>query len=163
MSDIDAFRKQQVSGNNPKGIGGWLILPMLGLFLSPILGLWELRNVPSNLDLARQLGGQGALLLYFEMVSNALLLVAAPIALLMAFFAQSRRFPSWYITMLLVGAAFVFLDTFAAYNIFLPVWQAGTPFWTPEVTQPLIRSAIGVAIWVPYMLNSVRVKNTFVN
>lgn len=152
----------------PSGLGGWLILPMLGLILSPIKlgamlattyypifseGYWEVLTNPGS----EAYHALWAPLLIFEIVGNSGFLIGA-IVLLVFFFQRHHRFPTLMIWFLGLNLAFVGIDFFAADLI--PAVAAAPD---PESTQELIRAITGAAIWIPYFLKSVRVKNTFTN
>jgi hypothetical protein len=152
----------------PSGLGGWLILPMLGLIFLPFKlgamlattfwpifseGSWEVLTTP---------GGEAyhalwAPLLIFEIIGNSTFLIAA-IVLLVFFFQKYHRFPKLMILFLSLNLAFVGIDFFA---VDLIPTAAAEP--DPESTKELIRVFVGAAIWIPYFLKSVRVKNTFTN
>ena len=152
----------------PSGLGGWLILFMLGLIFLPIKlgaflatayypifseGYWEILTTPGS-DAYHVLW---APILIFEIIGNSAFLMAA-IVLLVFFFQKHHRFPKLIIWFLALNVAFVVIDFFVA-NLIPAV--AAEP--DPESNRELIRTIIGAAIWIPYFLKSVRVKNTFVN
>lgn len=152
----------------PSGLGGWLILPMLGLIFLPIKlgamlattyypifseGYWEVLTNPGS----EAYHALWAPLLIFEIVGNSGFLIGA-IVLLVFFFQKHHRFPTLMIWFLGLNLAFVGIDFFAADLI--PAVAAAPD---PESTQELIRAITGAAIWIPYFLKSVRVKNTFTN
>lgn len=151
---------------SPSGIGGWLILPMLGLIITPIRlaivlltihvpifteGTWGALTTPGN-PAYHQLW---APLLMYEVVGNVLF-VAASIILLVMLFTKHHLFPKWMIIFYISNLAFVGIDFFA--GDLIPVVAAATDM---ESVKELIRSVIGVAIWVPYFIKSRRVRNTF--
>jgi hypothetical protein len=148
----------------PVGIGGWLILPMLGLFATlgvQLLGLAKLGDVFGHLDALSSLQSN---MIVLEFCINLALFLVAPIALLVLFFGKDRKFPRYYIIWQIVGSAFVVLDLMLGYALFAQAYEAsGTPFFDTTTIRSLLGSVVGVCIWVPYMMNSVRVKNTFVN
>lgn len=148
-------------------MGGWLILPAIGLFVLPIRlavilyddflpifreGYWEVLTTP----------GSGAYhhlwapVITFEIVCNAFLIIF-DIILLFLFFAKSYRFPTLMIAFLASNLVFVASDFFLA-NLIPAVAAAGNAGSVIELS-PIIISAM---IWIPYFLVSKRVKNTFV-
>ena len=148
----------------PVGIGGWLILPMLGLFATlgvQLLGLAKVGDVFGHLD---SLSALQSNMIVLEFCINLALFLVAPIALLVLFFNKDRKFPRYYIIWQIVGSAFVVLDLMLGYALFAQAYEAsGTPFFDSTTIRSLLSSVVGVCIWIPYMMNSVRVKNTFVN
>jgi len=152
----------------PSGLGGWLILPMLGLIFLPIKlgamlvmtyypifseGYWEVLTT-SGTEAYHALW---APLLIFEIVGNSGFFIGA-IVLLVFFFQRHLRFPTLMIWFLSLNLAFVGIDFLAADLI--PAVAAEPD---PESTKELIRTVAGAVIWIPYFLKSVRVKNTFTN
>ncbi|QDU87354.1 hypothetical protein Pla175_07130 [Pirellulimonas nuda] len=147
----------------PSGIGGWLILPTIGVVLSPISllvdtahmfrlftdGTWEACTTPGSEDYLPFWGS----LLIFEMVDN-LVFAAAFTFLAVLLFRKSRYFPMAYIGIALASLGLILLD---AWLVSLVV-----PNQRMFDHQELGGALVGAAIWVPYMLISNRVKNTFV-
>ena len=137
------------------GIGGWLILVAVGLAIAPFNSLHGMYR-----DLRLLFGGSGAVLgsyhglaalILFEAITNTIFF-SSLIGLNVLFYRKSRLFPGWMITFLCCQLLVVLADHLAAMR-FSPSTGA----------TPLLRSFIGVAVWIPYYLRSVRVKETFVN
>lgn len=158
-----------VEGNNEdlRGIGGWLILVMIGLVVSPIRigwvlysdylpmfqdGTWEMLTVPGG-EAYHELWKP---LLAFEIAGNVITILLALITLFLLI-RKSRWTPGFAIAWLLLGLVFVVADYLLAQKIPLIV-ELGTD---PETMREIVRSIIGAAIWVPYWLVSKRVKATF--
>lgn len=149
-----------VADKGPVGLGGWLILPILGLFGSIIFtGKSILEILPVIQDLqAAEPGTLPAGLLEFiwiEVAANAVIILAV-LWTLFLLFQRSRLFPKVYIFFMAFSAVVVIGDSLVA--IYMFDVDAG-----PTVVRDLVRSVVGCAIWIPYMLVSVRVRNTFVN
>jgi hypothetical protein len=153
--------------DGPKGIGGWLVLPAIGLVLTPFWVLftfvkdllpafdgetWAMVTTPGSPVYHPAL----ASLLIFEVVGN-LILIFFTSYLIYLFFTKSRNLPPLIIIWLVLSAAFVAVDTFWGLQIPIVAADAG-----PDYYKDLIRSVIAIAIWVPYFRLSKRVKNTFV-
>jgi hypothetical protein len=154
---------QIVRAATPSGIGGWLILPLLGMFATVGVQLVGLTHTGDTFGNLSALNGAQSLMVVLEFWLNLAIFLGAPIALLVLFFNKSRKFPRYYITWQIVSAAFVVLDLLAGYALFAQAFEAsGTPFFDNTTMRSLLGSAVGVCIWIPYMMNSVRVKNTFV-
>lgn len=152
--------------SGPEGLGGWLILVAIGLIVTPIRigfllvqtyiplfaeGHWaELTD--SSSTVYHPLWGP---LIVFEIVGNLAMMICAGIALVL-FFRRSPLFPKLMIGFYLAGLAFLLLDFFAGNLIPAVAAQAD-----PDAFRELSRSVIACAIWVPYMLRSRRVRNTF--
>jgi hypothetical protein len=151
-----------------QGLGGWLILVGIGVIIAPFYtlfqafltfqpifseGIWEILTTPGS-DAYHPLWQP---ILIGEIVINvSLVLVLVYIVFL--FFSKKRSLPSWYVAVLLFTPIFIAADAFAL-KLILP----NEPVFDPETTRNFAQSAIGAAIWVPYMLVSKRVKATFVN
>lgn len=149
------------------GIGGWLILVVLGLLLSPIRivtllsqyhvpmfsdGTWELLTTPSS-DFFHPFW---APLIAFEIAGNLLILLLGLLTLYFLF-RKSKYTPRFAIAWLLTSFIFVIADYFLADTIPLIAAQPADP----ETIKEVARSTVGAAIWVPYFLVSKRVKATF--
>ena len=151
----------------PKGLGGWLILPLIGLIVSPIRmaislnndflpifqeGYWEVLTTPGS-EAYHHLWGP---LITFEIVGNLLFIVFALI-LIFLFFTKAPIFPSLFIIYIIANLLYVVGDFFFA-NLIPAVASESDPGSIKE----LFRTAVGAAIWIPYFKMSKRVKNTFV-
>lgn len=151
----------------PRGLGGWLILPAIGLFVLPIRlavslsndflpifqkGYWEVLTTPGS-EAYHHLW---APLIIFEIAGNTFFIIF-DIVLIFLFFAKSYRLPALFIAFLALNLLFVVSDFFFADLI--PAVAAESD---AESIKELARSIIGAIIWIPYFLASKRVKNTFV-
>lgn len=151
----------------PSGIGGWLILVVLGLVVSPIRillelgtvhwpmirdGTWAVLTTPGS-EHYHPLWGP---LLVFELAGQfGVLLLGA--ATLWNLVRKSRHTPTLAIVWL-GSATAITLSIFLA----LPLIPAGAARDDPEALKGVLKSLVSAAIWIPYFLKSVRVKNTFV-
>jgi len=149
-----------------KGIGGWLILPLIGLFVAlirlPLLilkdlvpifteGHWNALTTPGS----HVYHPLWASLIIFESVGNIVFLIFA-IILLVLFFRKSRLLPKLMISYLILNLMFVVGDFF-----FADLIPAVAEHSNSQSAKELGRSIIGAVIWVPYFLVSKRVKQTF--
>ncbi len=150
------------------GLGGWLILVGIGIVLGPLQilfmigtiyvpifqdGTWEMLTSPGSpvYDAA------WAPLLLGELAFNTGMLIAS-LYLAFLYFTKRRFFPKLFIILTLVSLVFIPLDAWLV-SLVLP----GEPMWDPITIREFTRTAVATAIWVPYMLVSIRVKQTFVN
>jgi hypothetical protein len=153
--------------SEPKGLGGWLILVGIGLFITPFFimasllvdyvpifteGYWEIMTTP---------GSEGyhplwAPVLTFEIIGNTFFILFG-IALVILFFTKSPRFPKLLIVFYASNLLFIAFDL---------VWASGIPAVSAmdnfDSIKELVQAIVKCAIWIPYMLVSKRVKNTFV-
>lgn len=153
--------------NKPKGIGGWLILPAIGIILTPLRllyllatvhwplfqdGTWELVTTPGT-EFYHELWGP---LLVFEIAGNIALL-GYSLVLIHLFFTKSYRLPFNYIIFLICALVFVITDHLLFGMIPMEYGEADI-----EGYSEILRTLLATVIWVPYFLRSERVKNTFV-
>jgi hypothetical protein len=152
--------------DGPRGIGGWLILPLLGLVFTPVrIGADLVRDIlpafqPEHWNALTTVGEESyhplwAPILVFELVSNVLF-IGFTVVLLVLFLRRSHRVPGLMIAWQLGGLTMQLVDL--ALGASIPA-VASTPggLGIGDVS----RSVVGAAIWIPYFLRSVRVRNTF--
>ncbi len=136
------------------GIGGWLILPAIGLAISPFVALfglavgWSLMlGSKGQIVLASKPGLEPVIL--FEIIMD-LVFVAILIFLNVLFYTRKKSFPLLMIAF--YGLQFVLL---------LADHIMAAPFNPHSTPTTVVRSFIVCAIWIPYFLVSRRVKLTF--
>ena len=167
MSATEAVETLEPPRIGPRGIEGWLVLVCLGVILAPLRilfvllftfaplflsGAWLPLVQPSS-DSFHPLWGP---LLAYELFGNTALL-AARVALLLLFFKRSKRFPKLFVWVSLLELPFLLVDAWLGSIVI-----EDEPMFDPETLRALAGSVAAVAIWVPYMLVSKRVRNTFV-
>jgi hypothetical protein len=135
------------------GIGGWLILPAIGLVLGAIVSVVSL--IASLLlfsDVADAgYGGLYALEILVELGLLIFLIYAAT-----RFFGKRRNAPSTVIALMIAGIV-------ASGLLLVIELGAGAEEFAIESGKVLVRGVIGAAIWIPYFRVSKRVKATFVH
>lgn len=160
----------------PTGLGGWLILPIIGLFVSILTvggiclglladlqdGLWGFLTSPDSPAYHWAWGP----LIVFECIGNVI--VVASSALLLVFLFQKKPIlPKLMVGLLAFDFLFMLVDSLVLLKLGPDVipnqalreqvgWGAGDLFGR------VARAALTCAIWIPYFLMSKRVKNTFV-
>ena len=161
VSDVPA------ASAGPKGIGGWMILPVIGLFVFPLRVLWSLAaqywpifrdGIWANLTTPGSASYHvlwGPLLVYEIAFNIAFLLF--DLALLVFLFRKSPRFPKLFVAFALLNVFFVVTDGIVGYQI-PAVAASGMETIAGEIGRALALACI----WAPYFLVSQRVKNTFV-
>lgn len=149
-----------------KGLGGWLILVGIGVVFTPVIiardflkvlnfffeNNWEMLIDPNSEIYQPQL-------FYFicaEFVANLLLLIASIYALYL-FFSRHYKFPNFYICLIFISFLVVLLDAIILSNL-IPEAEA----FNQSTIMELVKAIIRMCIWIPYLLVSVRVKNTFI-
>lgn len=157
-------RQPAIVSDGPVGIGGWLILPIIGLVVTPLRGVFHLASYAELLQ-SRELltGGQFAFIV-LEFFGNLVILLVLPIVLLVLLFRKSASFPRLFVIWAAGGLAFILVDLAVARFLFGDVLAAANqPLLDAETTGELVRSVITAAVWIPYMRLSRLVSNTFVN
>jgi Protein of unknown function (DUF2569) len=135
-----------------KGIGGWLILPMLWTLLSPMLAIRGIVEIVSAFD--RDLTSGLKILLISEIIFNLCLMIGW-IVTAVQLFKHKRSFPSLFITMLIVSFAGPLVDAFVA------VWIFEVQLGASDYGY-LGLGLIIMLIGTPYMTRSKRIRNTFI-
>jgi hypothetical protein len=158
----------QSEQKSPKGIGGWLILPLLGLILSPLIKIymiyedlwpifssdyWEDLTSPTS-ELYHPLWTR---VLIYEVAGNLTIFLLG-LAALVSFLKKSRKAPRLVIMWLLLALVFVAADYY--FRGYIP---GAVQEYDNILSSELLRAGIPAAIWIPYFLISKRVKATFVN
>lgn len=152
----------------PEGIGGWLILPLLGLVFTPIACAIIL--VTQNIPMFTQghfaqltdpnFAGYHPLwapLLILEPIGSVVIATMAIWGLVLMF-RKGKAFPRFMIAFYSVNLLFVIIDTVLGFQIPYVANEAG-----PDLVKQVFQAGVAAAIWIPYMRVSKRVKNTFVN
>lgn len=173
--DIVAENEENKSGTlnrntvGPKGIGGWLILPIIGLFASPVKYFFSFINdfypylnkeawdqidaIPYDVD---PLFFKGFII--YELVGNTIFALIFPIVLLFYLFSKSSLFPKLMIFCFISNFLLLILDEATIYFLLPELYSS---YETTNLKE-IIRGFLGMCIWVPYFIVSKRVKNTFV-
>jgi len=119
----------------PEGIGGWLVLPLLGLVVSSIVFLFF--SFSSLFFIT-----EGEIDLYFFMLYASMTFFLIYTTIL--FFQKKKELPKWIIFTLWYEVFFVIIVSYLI-----------------EDYSGVIGGIVGSAIWTLYFLNSKRVQNTF--
>jgi len=147
----------------PSGLGGWLLLPPVMLVLLVIAGLFQLLAFPGLAEIAVGLPQWKVYMLSTQVLFSVLLGIVGPIVLLVLYFRTSRRFPRLFLAWALAYVAFSVLNHFAVIVLFGDMLGVA---WSERFSLGALRSlllaVVPVAVFIPYILNSRRVRNTFV-
>jgi hypothetical protein len=146
----------------PRGIGGWLLLPLSGLCLTPIntardlLKLTEVMRDP-ELWAALTTPGQPSYrplwkTLFLTQFIGSVLLLVFTLVVLVCFLRRSRQTPRLMVAWLLSRSVFIVLLAVLSSQVSGDTQGPGTA----------MLSAMIVLLWVVYFKSSERVKNTFV-
>jgi hypothetical protein len=160
----------------PRGLGGWLVLPIIGLVATCFLAIaWMLANaIPifqsgawgnlTNSDSSLYLSWFAPTIL-FEIFVNAVLIVL-PIFLLVLLFRKRSIVPrllSGFYAFVLFTTALdaIVMITVGVSSIRDAGYFEAAQTMADETITALVRAVLAAAIWIPYFLVSKRVKNTF--
>ena len=170
--DSKAVAESNSAVEKYQGLGGWLILVALGLISAPLMIGWALYQDFLPLVLEAQvwetLTSPGSPIysslwkptLMMEVTVNIVFFVWT-IYLLVLFFRRSAHFPKLYVIFLAVNLLFLVIDDVLLFQI-----RRQLPILTETVGEQKFSSLSAVlptVIWIPYILNSKRVKQTFIN
>jgi hypothetical protein len=158
----------QNPGTGPQMLGGWLILIGIGLVLSPFRIAYDLYKTPDffngivwgNLfDLNNSSKNLvTGIVMSFELVFNVVKFVYVGLLILL-FFKRRSTFPVLAIFFYLISILVLVIDT---WSVSLLHGTALTAADQKESVKSIIQGALVVLIWVPYLLRSNRVRETFV-
>jgi uncharacterized protein DUF2569 len=156
IRDINGYLPDTAdNASGPKGIGGWLIFPMLGTVVAPwMVGHHFLLDVTA-LNLPGTASPGIVVWTVCEGLFN-LALLAAWIVAVVLLFQHKKAYPKLFVALCAVCLVGPLVDI-----------SIGAQAFNAQYTADHIRSAVqGPLLWliigVPYMLTSKRVRNTFV-
>jgi len=150
-----------------KGIGGWMILPLVGLVITACLIFYHLVTIVYPLFVQGTIfalfssqsnvyNPQFGLLIIFESAGNIVLFWLSIIVLYLCY-TQSKKF------VLLLIAFYLIHILLSASGYMATGYFEVLKNMEDDAFKDLLRSIIAGSIWIPYLLMSVRVKNTFTN
>lgn len=145
-------------GNQP--IGGWLVLVAIGLYLTPFtvsyliynLEYFNLSSWTNYISSHEEFPFLAGSLYFFEIILNIGIILFA-IFLIVLMHQKRNSFPMLFVWFRIVVLAGLIIDTIIVAKL------VGLDI---SDYSDLFKTILGAAIWVPYMLYSQRVKNTFV-
>ena len=143
-----------MSTGQPSGIGGWLILPAIGIVVAPIQFAMNILDYFPKFELLQP----GTLLHTMTMVEILAWIGFAILATMTAvqFFTYKKGAPRLYRALLVGQLLFVV----AAYWIAAILFDA--PLFDVDAGFAIGMLVAACLIWIPYFLYSARVRNTFV-
>ncbi|WP_017689928.1 DUF2569 domain-containing protein [Paenibacillus sp. PAMC 26794] len=173
-SELDTSSLQPKTGIRPEppvisGLGGWLILIQIGLWVSLVLLIADMSQVNVIMDPVRWEGVRGVdpelytegirPLLWFGVISSVILLMIVIVNLALLY-KKKKQFPRMMIVLCIVNVFIGVMTWIMIARIEVPREQhVLDPTSAFNLT---IRSLLTCCIFIPYFLKSVRVKNTFV-
>lgn len=167
ISDSGRIGLDGSNGNEPNGIGGWLILIAINLVWTLLSALQVINTVCITFifnGALEELSTPGSTAysalwkptILFELASNILTLLLS-IVLIYLFFRKKKIFPKVFIGLLLFRILVNLIN--AVFTLFLS--KSTSIDTSSNLAAPIAQPILQVVIWGYYMLNSVRVKNTF--
>jgi hypothetical protein len=162
VADGPIAAADEVAANEPRGIGGWLLIVAVGQVIGPLGLLVTLGQTFFDPDALKGFE-QFPLASYGELAFHlALMLLAIPTAVM--FFRKSRYFPRVFICQLV--AAFVIPALSVVWTALTLSAQLGGSVGEFLVLEPqektqFMLTIVAALIWIPYTLKSRRVRNTF--
>jgi hypothetical protein len=160
----DGTKIETTGADGPIGLGGWLILPLIGLAMTPFYLAYISRDFLLLGDSWAYLTTPQKVFIVVEIVANLSVFLAAPVALLVFAFKRLEIFPGLYMIWIGLIPIVVLLDAMIGYWVFQEAFAAtGEPMFDKDTTRSLSRSIGQAVIWIAYMIRSERVENTFVN
>jgi len=171
VSDTDESDIGTLKENTPselRGLGGWLILVAIGLFVSLFrlintvyynVSLFADGTVDSASSVIPGIGGA----MGFEIIGNSILF-GFIVYLLYLFFKKKVQFPKYFIYLLVVNTIFLFLDYFimSSLSVYGDAGQKDMAIILSEQVPAMFGTVISAVIWILYMKKSKRVKATFI-
>ena len=151
-----------------KGIGGWLILPAIGVFLGPFIAIgMDFASYASYFEGGDFLGTVSYYnseipnfsILFWPELLFAIFIDVLIFYLVYLMVAKKSFFPILYVRIIYISLAFLIIDYSAIYLLL------GDEYFFIDSTdiRAFFQVLFSLAVWVPYMKKSVRVKNTFIN
>ena len=135
------------------GIGGWLILPAVGLVVGPVFGVIGVVYALNLYSLAQN-SGYGTM--YFLELSVNMGAIIFGVYTAMNFFGKKRAVPTifiaWLTACIVARGALMVIE-----------FGAGAEVLAVESGKKFLRDIVIAALWIPYLKLSTRVKLTFVN
>ncbi|MBL4585655.1 MAG: DUF2569 family protein [Flavobacteriales bacterium] len=148
--------------SKPKDFGGWLILPMFGLTITPLIlgyslitgGYFNSSTINLFIETSPSFNMAQGTLVIGEMVWNVFFIVFSVFTAFQLYTKRSSA-PKWVIVFYAMNVVSISTDLFLADLI-------GIKF-NEEDAKTIFKTLLGAAIWIPYFLKSERVKLTFTN
>jgi hypothetical protein len=158
--------------NSIQGIGGWLVLPLIGLIVTPLRELvilvndvlpffepqkWEVFTSPLSTLYSPWWTP------YFVVSLIGCVGVAAwAVVLLVLFFGRKKQLPAVISIFYLAGILWAAFELVSVLMLTSELPQLDDGYLRTNALSRLIGTVAGAAIWIPYFFRSVRVRNTFV-
>ncbi len=159
------YNPKAFASNKNKNIGGWMVLPLIGLFVSPISFVYRMFNdqilEQSSINLIDGLEGVssyfGYLVYTFDILYYAFMIIFCGLLILL-FFQKRTSLPNLIILFYIINVIGPIVD--------IGLWYFVSPEVFPTSLDEILSledsGIISFLIWGSYFFLSVRVKKTFV-
>jgi len=148
----------------PSGIGGWLITPIILLVIMIVAGVFQLSAFPALAEIARTLPQWKLYLISTTVLLSVMVAIVCPIVLLVMLFRKMRGFPKRFVQWAVAYIVFMVVNHFMVLAVVSDLFGGDWSIrLTPEALRSLAIAIVPVAVFIPYILKSRRVQNTFVN
>ncbi|MER9305230.1 DUF2569 domain-containing protein [Mesorhizobium sp. M0293] len=160
MSEIQP--SAPLARQGPEGIGGYLVMPMLGLIFMPLAGLVVFEHHIGLSEYFSLLTGAQQVFVVTEIFGYLAIAVACPLGLLVLLIGKRRAFPHLYIVWAAVSPVSILTDLAAGSILLGDIFEAqGVALFDGEAAKNIQHSIVYSVIWILYMQKSRRVQNTF--
>jgi transglutaminase-like putative cysteine protease len=143
----------------PQGLGGWLVLPMLGMLVYPAMLIYQINSWFQDVGSATVFQGLARDVQYWLLLEFTLGYIMLVLSLfgVWLMFQRRQEFPLLFIATQILSVAMLAAD----YATLVSLGEAGEEE-RPLLVAGFIRDLISGVIWACYMLRSQRVRATFV-
>jgi hypothetical protein len=153
------WRLPKAESGAPAGLAGWLVLPIIGVWISPFVLAYSIVNWFHDLGAAVQFAAAAAnlrwmLLLQFGVLSATIVVSVMTVVLL---FRRARTFPFAFIALQVLGLSILVIDMASLFVL------GDSLESTAYKNNPLPLRTSVAALWIVYMFVSQRVRATFVS
>ena len=163
MSVDSRVGEDQSARMGPVGLGGWLILPLLGIALTPVIStVLQWSHLQAIFEAWSVVSTAQKLFLIIDLAAIGVACFIAPAVLLYLAFQRSEMFPGLYIIWICALPVMLLVEGFATLWVFSDLLTSEEVF-DRETRRDIGRSIFQAILWTVYMNRSKRVANTFVN
>jgi uncharacterized membrane protein len=153
LADRGLFTSHEVLQEKKEltGIAGWLVLPAIGLVVTPFAAIaFIFLDIEAMADAPQRYEYLFSSEIFFNVIIALFAVVTA-----FFFFSKNKLAPKVVIAFLVTNLALMLIEA-------VMITQEFGSRVDEEAYMDLVRAVIAAAVWIPYFINSKRVKNTFV-
>jgi transglutaminase-like putative cysteine protease len=151
-------RLPEATPGAPAGLGGWMVLPVIGVFLSPILLMRNIWTWFGDIGTAAQFATVEQHVQWMLLLVFLLMCVAILVAIATAVFMLKRTwtFPFAFVALQALNLVIMIVNAITLWMI------GGNDVEAAHETNMLVLPILSTVLWVSYVLLSQRVRATFV-